>query len=367
MNLTPLISIVFILTLENKIMGVHLSVVETFTIVSVISAIGKPLKSFVFILVNASEYNMARQSFNKMFFTVSERHNTVRNDKYLKNGTVKFEDVSAEMEADWAINKVITCIFGEALDRKKERKSIGSKVNNNLSLRRTVAEEDPTIEGEKGKTKEYTVPELKKLLEKSKKTVIKDVNLNIQAGQKIALLGDMDSSLSKFILTLIGETEISRGQIRKKGKIVFLDAAASPFLAGKSIRDNILLEDVFISSRYNRIIKKLGLNLKKFKGQDKCEVLANGINFSQAERRKILLCRMLYVSGDIYIIKDIFGHEEVEVDIKMYKDIVEGILNNKTVMIVMNNEELLQRVDKILSFDMLKVKDMGNYESFMKV
>ena len=73
MNLTPLLSIVFILMLEHKIMGVHLTVIETFTIVSVISAIGKPLKAFVFILVSASEFNMAKGSFNKMYFTVSEK------------------------------------------------------------------------------------------------------------------------------------------------------------------------------------------------------------------------------------------------------------------------------------------------------
>lgn len=54
MNLTPLMSIVFILMLEDKIMKVHLTVVETFTIVSVISSIGKPLKAFVFILVSGS-------------------------------------------------------------------------------------------------------------------------------------------------------------------------------------------------------------------------------------------------------------------------------------------------------------------------
>lgn len=157
-----------------------------------------------------------------------------------------------------------------------------------------------------------------------------------------------------------------RGVVRHKGKIVYLDASHSPFLAGKSIRENILMEDVYISTRYKRIVKKVGLNFKKFKGEDKCEVLEGGINFSNAERRKILLCRMLYVSGEIYIIKDIFGYEEVEVELRMYQNIVQDILGTKTVMITTKNEELLEKVDKIISFDKFKVHDMGNFKSFMK-
>jgi ABC-type multidrug transport system fused ATPase/permease subunit len=269
------------------------------------------------------------------------------------------------MEQDKAINKVITSIFGESLDRKKERKAIEKNVVKDTSLRTNPKTDDLNSSG--GNNKPKNVQELKRILKISKKSVIKDVNLKIKSGSKIALLGDTDSSLSSFILTLTGNSHISRGNIRAKGRIVYLDASSSPFLAGKSIKDNILMEDQYISSRYFKILKKVGLNLKNFKGQDKCEVLSGAVNFSFAERLKILLCRMLYVSGDIYIMKDVFGHDEVEIELRMYKNIVEDVLGTKTVLITTNSEELLQKVDRIFSFNKLKVIDMGDFDSFMKI
>jgi ABC-type multidrug transport system fused ATPase/permease subunit len=69
-----------------------------------------------------------------------------------------------------------------------------------------------------------------------------------------------------------------------------------------------------IRSRYDRVIDNAKLDVQNFQGGDMIEVLSQGLNFSASERRKILLARMLYVAGDIYIIKDFFGHEEDEIE-----------------------------------------------------
>lgn len=73
-----------------------------------------------------------------MYFTVSEKDNQVIEDTYLKNGSVIFDNVSAESESDHAIDKVITAIFGESFGQEMKRKGSMAKKKNNLSHEKTV-------------------------------------------------------------------------------------------------------------------------------------------------------------------------------------------------------------------------------------
>lgn len=104
-----------------------------------------------------------------------------------------------------------------------------------------------------------------------------------------------------------------------------------------------------IPSLYNKIISVIGFNLHKFKGGDKIQVLAKAQNFSKSERRKILIARMLYISGDIYIMRNFFGYDELETELIFFRRVVQGFLIDKTVIFDCNLEKILESSDKIIT------------------
>lgn len=98
--------------------------------------------------------------------------------------------------------------------------------------------------------------------------VCSDVNFKIQKGDKVSLLGQEGKKLTKFIYTLMGETDLKEGSIQYKGKIIFADADESMFIMGESLRENILMGEEYIHMRYQKVLKVVGLDINKFMGGD---------------------------------------------------------------------------------------------------
>lgn len=162
----------------------------------------------------------------------------------------------------------------------------------------------------------------------------------------------------------MGETDITEGEIKYRGKILYADADESTFVIGDTLRENILMGEDYIHKRYKKVLDVVGLDITKFRGEDYIQVLENGLNFSSSERRKIILARMLYVAGDIYIMKDFFGYGESAADEMMYRRVVEGYLWDKTVIIVSNSKPVAKMMNNIMVFKNQTVSRYSTYLEF---
>lgn len=85
-----------------------------------------------------------------------------------------------------------------------------------------------------------------------------------------------------LVHTLLGEARVRNPEkVKYKGKVVYLNIKKPIFLRMRSIRENILFGDIMIRKRYNKIIKEVGLDLKKFKSGDLTDVKGNGLNLTK--------------------------------------------------------------------------------------
>lgn len=108
----------------------------------------------------------------------------------------------------------------------------------------------------------------------------------------------------------------------------------STFFAGKTLRENIIVDGVMNKTKYRDILKIVNLEVNDFQGGDMIQVIRGAKNFSHSERIKILLARMMYnEEGDIYIINNIFDKMGLENQKMLYSKIVNGYLRGKTVII----------------------------------
>lgn len=379
LTLTPLFSILIILSLEHKINKVALDLTTTFTIISLIHGMTAPFQSFIHFIMKYKGYVHAKTCINNFLFVIGNKPSDVERDVNLKLGQIYIDNCTTEIEVDKAMIEVLEGIFGGNVDFQKERK----KVRDRMAKRHKKMKEAKKKNGKGDKStdsggdeKDFVDKEgfsgkqskslldLKYLLEDNRVEVNFLMDLDIDPTQKVCVSGIEGSGVEEFFYSILGENFISHGSITFNGKVIFCDASNPVFMAGKSLRQNIILGEVYCEERYTSIIKKIGLDITNFAGKDTIEVLNDGINFSAVEKLKILLSRVVYLGGDIFILKDFFGHEESEKEKDLLQVLTHDLLKTKTIMFNSNDEILMENCDKIVVFEQGKLHDMRTYDNF---
>ncbi len=187
--------------------------------------------------------------------------------------------------------------------------------------------------------------------------IFENINLTIDVGKKLAIIGNTGSGKSTFLKLLLRYYEVSRGQILIDNKNI-LDY--NIFDLRKNICYIAQNETLFTDSIYNNIVLDRNINYDYFLKICKiCEVdkiinnktlrydhllEENGFNISGGERARIILARALLSDTSIYI----FDEALKELDSASEKRILNNIFvefNTKTFLVVTH------KMDNILLFD----------------
>jgi ABC-type transport system involved in cytochrome bd biosynthesis fused ATPase/permease subunit len=163
--------------------------------------------------------------------------------------------------------------------------------------------------------------------------VLSDIFCQVKPGDKIALMGKENSGKTAFILALLGEITNRRPhRLKLNGITNFMSLDWEVYVKG-TLRQNIVLSKQFYPTLYWGILDRIDINVKKFQGEDHIQVEEDGNNFSTTDKRKLMVARMLYQGGDIFLFDRFFD----DVDQLNRKDLFEKVLKelkNKTVLFV---------------------------------
>lgn len=190
--------------------------------------------------------------------------------------------------------------------------------------------------------------------------IFKNINITINGGSKIAIIGSTGSGKSTFLKLLLRYYKLNDGMILIDNKNI-LDYNID------DIRNNICYisqnETLFTSSIYNNIIMDKDINYDYFLKICKiCEVdkivdnkylrydyqlEENGFNISGGEKARIVLARGLLKSSNVYI----FDEALKELDSASERRILRNVFkefNNSTFLIVTHKMDNLNMFDNIL-------------------
>ena len=182
-------------------------------------------------------------------------------------------------------------------------------------------------------------------------TMLHNINVVINPGQKVCLVGQPGSGFSQFLLSLMSESKISNeGTMDLKGGISYLNVRMSNFVLG-TIKNNIVLDGVFNPTRFKNILKKLKIDLSRFKGEEYFEIMEGAKNISIDLQRKILLARWVYQEKDIYLMDDLFDDLNVAEWNMIYENIIMDELAQKTVIFMSYTNLQIKVADLIILFD----------------
>ncbi len=212
------------------------------------------------------------------------------------------------------------------------------------------------------------------------KPVLKNVNLTIKKGEKIAIVGATGSGKTTLISLLLGFYEynqgdilidgvslrdISRDSLRKMISPVMQDV----FLFSRSIEDNISLGDKKIDSE---IIKKSAVALgadsfiENLNQGYKTLVNERGSTLSAGQRQLISFCRAFAANPEILILDEATSNIDTETE-NMINDSLNKLLSGRTSIIIAHRLSTVKKADKIVVFHHGEIREQGTHEELLSM
>ncbi len=192
-------------------------------------------------------------------------------------------------------------------------------------------------------------------------TTLKEINLTINQGEKVAILGKIGSGKSTLLKLIMNLYEPTKGSVlidgvdvRQIDSVDLRNAIGSvpqePFLFMGTIKDNITIGEQYVSDEeLLRVSKIAGLNefLGKHEAGYDLIVGERGEGLSGGEKQAVTLARALISNPNIIMLDEPTNSMDRQTE-KMFIDRVEEIVEDKTLLVVTHKTSILQLVDRII-------------------
>ncbi|KAL3972079.1 growth differentiation factor 15 [Sarotherodon galilaeus] len=200
--------------------------------------------------------------------------------------------------------------------------------------------------------------------EKDAKPLLKNVNLDIEPGRLVAVVGAVGSGKSSLMSALLGEMHSTKGFINIRGSLAFVPQQA--WIQNATLRDNILFGSPHEEENFKKVIQACALapDLELLPGGDLTEIGQKGINLSGGQKQRVSLARAVYNQADIYLLDDPLSAVDSNVGKHLFEKVIgpNGILKNKTRILVTHGISFLPYVDEIVVLENGVISEVGSYE-----
>ncbi|KAL5813143.1 hypothetical protein ACOSQ3_028093 [Xanthoceras sorbifolium] len=184
--------------------------------------------------------------------------------------------------------------------------------------------------------------------ENSSKPTLRNINLEVRPGEKVAICGEVGSGKSTLLAAILGEVPNTLGNIQVHGKTAYVSQTA--WIQTGSIRENILFGSPMDSCRYRETLERCSLvkDLELLPFGDLTEIGERGVNLSGGQKQRIQLARALYQNADIYLLDDPFSAVDAHTATSLFNEYVLGALSGKAVLLVTHQVDFLPAFDSVL-------------------
>jgi len=155
---------------------------------------------------------------------------------------------------------------------------------------------------------------------------LKDINLKVQNGIRVAVCGTVGSGKSSLLSCILGEMPKISGTIKLCGTKAYV--AQTPWIQSGKIEENILFGKEMDREKYESILEACSLkkDLEILPFGDQTVIGERGINLSGGQKQRIQIARALYQDADIYLFDDPFSAVDAHTGSHLFKVIYFPIL-----------------------------------------
>lgn len=202
---------------------------------------------------------------------------------------------------------------------------------------------------------------------KVEKPTLSNINLHIEVGSLVAVVGGTGEGKTSLILAMLGELPpLADTNVEIRGTVAYVPQVSWIFNA--TVRDNILFGSEFESNHYWKAIDVTSLqhDLDLLPGRDLTEIGERGVNISGGQRQRVSMARAVYSNSDVYIFDDPLSALDAHVGQQVFNSCIKEELRGKTRVLVTNQLHFLPQVDKIIMISKGNVIEEGTFEELSR-
>ncbi|KAG6334059.1 hypothetical protein ID866_5033 [Astraeus odoratus] len=194
---------------------------------------------------------------------------------------------------------------------------------------------------------------------------LENIDLEIQRGQLVAIVGAVGMGKTSLLQGLIGEMRRTSGTVEFGGTVSY--CAQSAWIQNATIRDNICFGRPFEEERYWKAVRDacLEADLEIFPNYDLTEVGEKGISLSGGQKQRVNICRAIYCDTDIQIFDDPLSALDAHVGKDVFYNVFKNGITGKTRILVTHALHFLPEVDYIYTIVDGKIAERGTHQDLM--
>eukprot|EP00511_Aplanochytrium_stocchinoi_P006837 CAMPEP_0204824926 /NCGR_PEP_ID=MMETSP1346-20131115/2908_1 /ASSEMBLY_ACC=CAM_ASM_000771 /TAXON_ID=215587 /ORGANISM="Aplanochytrium stocchinoi, Strain GSBS06" /LENGTH=1047 /DNA_ID=CAMNT_0051952355 /DNA_START=353 /DNA_END=3496 /DNA_ORIENTATION=- len=178
---------------------------------------------------------------------------------------------------------------------------------------------------------------------------LEDINLTVDRGELVAIIGTVGSGKSSLLSAILGELHQSQGSTTIHGKISY--CAQSAWILNMTLRDNIIFGREFDEDRYWKVIQvcQLEHDLETLQDGDQTVIGERGINLSGGQAQRVSVARAAYSDSDTVILDDPLSALDPEVAGRLFEDCIVAFMRDRTRIMVTNQLNFLPKCDHVIA------------------
>ncbi|KAK2945436.1 Multidrug resistance-associated protein [Blattamonas nauphoetae] len=188
------------------------------------------------------------------------------------------------------------------------------------------------------------------------------IDLSIPKGSLTMIVGPVGCGKSSLGSAIVGDIEQLNGSIKLEGKVTY--CPQTPWIVNNTVRGNITFDAEFDEQKYLKSVKVCALepDFKIFAAGDQTAIGEKGVNMSGGQKARIQLARAVYSDKDIFILDDPLSAVDAHVGRYLMDECICGALKGKTVILMTNQLQFLDRADKVVVMREGKIRAQGTYD-----
>ncbi|KAJ8316169.1 hypothetical protein KUTeg_006183 [Tegillarca granosa] len=196
---------------------------------------------------------------------------------------------------------------------------------------------------------------------------LKNINVEVKKGKLVAVVGQVGAGKSSLFSAFLGEMDKLEGHVSMSGTVAYVPQQA--WIQNATLRDNILFGKSFDETKYNKVLDACSLrsDLEVLSGGDMTEIGEKGINLSGGQKQRVNLARAVYNNSDVYLMDDSLSAVDSHVGKHIFENVIgeNGLLRNKTRILITHGVHWLPMVDSIIVLTNGEISECGTYDQLL--
>ncbi|CAD8112763.1 unnamed protein product [Paramecium primaurelia] len=319
--------------------GNDLTPANTFAIISLFQSLQGPLL-FLPMAINALiETNISFKRIQRFLLTNELMNDCITNSSQLQKKGLNVNDsttqvMRTQIDNDFAI-KIENGTFYWSSYKDQPQQENNTLTNKNQKI-------DPLVESE---------------------PILKNINIRIEKGQFVSIVGDVGSGKSSLIQAMLGEMiyKEDKPRIQINGSFAYVSQKA--WIQNATVKENILFGLPFDQTKYDEAIKFSCLkeDIKILVKRDQTMIGEKGVNLSGGQKARVSLARAIYSNCDIYLLDDPISAVDVHVAKFIIYECLNGYLKEKTRILVTHALNCCQYTDYVYLMENGTIVEQGTF------